>query len=281
MRILAAGGINLDVLGQPDADLKLRDSNPGSVRFRAGGVCHNIALELARRGHTVQMLTCLGRDPAADLLESLCRDEGISLSSALRTDAPTGVYLCMHERSGEVLCAVNDMKAMDALDPVSALDRLDGMLPGDMMVLDCNLREDTLCAIAEKASGQMPLFLDPVSTFKACRCRRILPLLTAIKPNRMEAEMLTGCRDTADCAMALIGMGVPRVFISLGAEGVYFADRTGSGLCPAVPLKNGTPLTGAGDALCGGIIQALLEGKDTAGCAAAGVLCAGQKLRGA
>ena len=281
MRILAAGGINLDVLGQPAADLKLRDSNPGSVRFRAGGVCHNIALELSRRGHTVQMLTCLGRDPAADLLESLCREEGIGLTFSLRTDAPTGVYLCMHERSGEVLCAVNDMKAMDALDPGSALERLDEMPPADLMVLDCNLREDTLCALAEKAAGKMPLFLDPVSTFKAGRCRRILPLLTAIKPNRMEAETLTGCTDTADSAMALIGMGVSRVFISLGAEGVYYADGTCGGLCPAVPLKNGTPLTGAGDALCGGIIQALLEEKDTAGCAAAGVLSAGQKLRGA
>ncbi len=278
MRILAAGGVNLDILGQPAADLKLRDSNPGTVRMRAGGVCHNIALELSRRGHEVHLLTCLGKDPAAAMLERFCAGEGIDLSSSLRTDAPTGVYLCVHERTGDMLCAVNDMQAMDALTPEKILSCLDALPPGDLMVLDCNLREDTLLAAAERMSGVLPLFLDPVSTFKAHRCKRILPLLAALKPNRMEAEALTGFPDPADSARALVEMGVSRVFVSLGPEGVYYADRSVSGLCPAVPLKNGTPLTGAGDALCGGIIHALLEGRDTAGCARTGVLFAGQKL---
>ncbi len=279
MRFLAAGGVNLDILGQPLCDLKLRDSNPGTVTLRAGGVCHNIALELVRQGHTVHLVTCLGSGPAGHLLENLCRDEGIDLSHSLCTSGAPGMYLCLHEHTGDMLCAVNDMRTLEALTPQEILDRLGKMPPADALVLDCNLREDTLCAAAAFARGRLPLFLDPVSTFKAPRCRRILRYLDILKPNRMEAEALTGFPNPADSARALVDLGVRRVFVSLGAEGVYYADASGGGLCPAVPLDFGTPLTGAGDALCGGILLAYLQRRSTAECAAHGVRCAARKLR--
>ncbi len=277
--VTVVGGMNLDLLAIPDGPLLARDSTPGKITLRPGGVGRNIAARLTELGAHVLLITALGCDERAGMLARLCRESGIDLSLSVSTDCPAPCYLCIHDDKGDMVLAVNDMSAMERLNPLAMESRMEALNKSDACVLDANLSPDTLSYIASRAS--VPLILDPVSCAKAARAKNILPHLSAIKPNRMEAETLTGCTDTADSARALIGMGVSRVFISLGAEGVYYADGTCGGLCPAVPLKNGTPLTGAGDALCGGIIQALLEGKDTAGCAAAGVLSAGQKLRGA
>ena len=48
---------------------------------------------------------------------------------------------------------------------------------------------------------------------------------------------------------------------------------------PAIPLPEGTPLTGAGDALCAGLISGISKGLSAAGCAREGVRCADLRLR--
>ena len=49
---------------------------------------------------------------------------------------------------------------------------------------------------------------------------------TSLKPNRLEAELLSGVKirqpeDIAKAADKLLEMGIHRVFISLGSDGVY------------------------------------------------------------
>ena len=171
--------------------------------------------------------------------------------------------------------AVNDMAAMERLTP----DVLSPLLPQingyDGCVLDTNLSAEALAFLASHAA--IPLLLDPVSCQKAPRVLPILPRLAAIKPNRMEAQALTGEADPAQAARALLGMGVKNVFISLGGDGVYYANAQAHGLQPALPLP-AAPLTGAGDALCAGLMRALLNGKDIQACAQEGVQSAYQAL---
>ncbi len=275
MNILAIGGANLDILGIGEGEIVPGDSNPGRVTFRAGGVARNIASQLARLGCRVSLITALGRDHASETLRSVCASEGID--TRLCVEAPAGIYLCLHAPGGEMLTALNDMRGMDALTPERVLPRLEGA-EADLAVMDCNLPEETLDAAARALKGKMPLFLDPVSAFKADRCRRVLPLLDAVKPNLAEARHLTGCLSPADCARALLDMGAKRAFVSLGAEGVYYAAAGEAGLCPAVPLRAGTPLTGAGDALCAGLAVGIVRGLDAAGCALEGVKAAAERL---
>ena len=60
------------------------------------------------------------------------------------------------------------------------------------MLLDANLSEEALVFLAENLRA--PLFADAVSAAKAPRLRPVLGRLTAFKPNRMEAELLSGVR---------------------------------------------------------------------------------------
>ncbi|MBR3015606.1 MAG: carbohydrate kinase family protein [Clostridia bacterium] len=275
MRVVVAGGMNLDVLGVPDKPLMPRDSTPGKITLRPGGVGRNIAARLQELGAEVSLITALGNDDRADTLSRLCRSSGIDLSLSVPTDCPAPCYLCIHDHMGDMALAVNDMSAMEQLTPEAMRARMETVNRADACVLDANLSEETLLYIAKNAT--VPLVLDPVSCAKAPRVKPILPYLTAIKPNRMEAEALVGERNVEKAADALLAAGVKNVFISLGAEGVYFADASDRGYSPAIPLPN-LPATGAGDALCAGITVALLNGEPVREAARQGSVAAHQAL---
>ena len=276
MKIAVIGGMNLDLLAVPDGPLLPRDSNPGRVVMRAGGVGRNIAARLARMGAQASLLTALGGDDRAALLQAACRRDGIDLSLSVQTDAPSPCYLCIHDEAGDMALAVNDMSAMEKLTPETLAPLIPQINGFDGCVLDANLPQETLEYIGRRVS--IPLILDPVSCAKAPRAIELLPHLAAIKPNHLEARALTGQREPAAAARALLRAGVRRVFISMGAQGVYYADENEQGLCPAIPLP-AVPLTGAGDALCAGITLAVLEDSPISACASAGCQAAYEALR--
>ena len=267
MNIVVVGGMNLDLLAVPDRPLIPRDSTPGKITLRPGGVGRNIAARLRALGAEARLITALGNDDRALLLARLCQKSGIDLSLSLPTDRPAPCYLCIHDDQGDMALAVNDMSAMDCLTPEAMESRLPALNAADGCVLDANLSPETLLYIARNARAL--LILDPVSCAKAPRIKAILPYLTAIKPNRLEAEALTGERNVEKAAEALLRAGVKNVFISLGPEGLYFASKEDRGYLPAIPLPS-VPLTGAGDALCAGLTIALLMGKPIRACAEAG-----------
>ncbi len=273
--VTVVGGMNLDLLGIPDGPLRARDSTPGRVVLRPGGVGRNIAARLAEAGAQVRLITALGCDERARMLERMCRSTAIDLSLSVPTDRPAPCYLCIHDDQGDMALAVNDMSAMEQLTPKAMESRMNALNSGSACVLDANLSVETLSYIARRAA--VPLILDPVSCAKASRARGILPYLAAIKPNRMEAEALTGEKNVEKAAAALLSAGVKRVFVSLGAEGIYYAEKGCSGYQPARPLPT-VPATGAGDALCAGLTMAMLAGKDIRACAEAGQNAAFQAL---
>lgn len=264
MRIVVVGGMNLDLLGSPQGALLPRDSNPGQIMIRPGGVGRNIAARLSALGAKVSLITALGNDPQADMLQNFCQENALDLSCALKTDFPSPCYLCIHDEKGDMALALSDMRAMDQLTPEVLANKMAVINAADACVLDANLSAESLSFIAQHAA--VPLILDPVSCAKAPRIRSILPHLTALKPNLLEAETMTGERRPDQAAQALRRQGVQHVFISMGGQGVYYSGPDGKGIAPAIPLPS-LPLTGAGDALCAGITLALLEGKSTRECA--------------
>ena len=276
LHLTVLGGANLDILGQSDRPLVLRDSNCGRVTVRPGGVGHNIAARLAGRGHQVALLTALGAGSIADIMETLCRREGVDLSHALHFDCPASTYLCLHDADGDMHCAINCMEPMEHLTPEALSPLLLLAQEADFCVADTNPRSDTLAFFLENVT--VPALVDPVSTFKAQRLMPLLQHVYAVKPNLMEAQSMTDEKRPEDAAHALLEKGVQKVFISLGKDGVYYADASACGYMPALPLPAGAPLTGAGDALCAGLVEGLSQRLPMAACAELGVRCAHDAL---
>ena len=72
-------------------------------------------------------------------------------------------------------------------------------------------------------------------------------------------------------ADALLATGLHRVFISLGGDGVFAADRTGGQLRLPVLPADMVNTTGCGDAFMAAITWAYLQGTDLEGTARAGL----------
>lgn len=261
--VAVVGAVNVDIGGTPDSALVPADSNPGRVTVTLGGVGRNIAENLSRLGKRVLMVTAMGEDAHAQQIQHSCRELGIDLSHSLTVpNARTSTYLCLNDADGEIVGAVSDMAIYDALTPAYLSTQLEALNRAALVVLDANLPPESLSFLAENLKP--PLFADPVSVKKAGRLRPILARLTAMKPNRPEASLLTGvdihCNDDLPrAAKAFFDLGLENVFISLGAEGVYFDDGRDRGILPCFP----SPVintTGCGDAFLAAAACAWQEG---------------------
>lgn len=274
------GGMNLDVIGTVGDELIFHDSNPGEIRFAAGGVGRNIAEQLVRAGAQTRLLTCLSDDFAGKMLERDCAEKGIDLSLACRAAGRASCYVSLHGPDGDMALAVNDMALMAHL----TVDYLKTVMPAinaaDVCVLDANLSSDCLMYLARNA--RVPLVADPVSCHKAGKLLPVMKYLSAVKPNFLEAQALTGAADASAAARALVDLGARRAVVSLGAAGAYYAEKGAHGaLAPGRAFT--CDANGAGDAMCAGLALGVARGlsaEDSARCgmaASAALLAARQK----
>ena len=275
--LAVVGGINMDISGTPEKTMLYGDSNPGHVRFSPGGVGRNIAENLCRLGARVTMYTALGDDASGLTIRKACREFGLDLSPALAVpDLPTSTYLCLNTPDGDLYAAVSDMDICQRISPAYLALHLDELNRMDAIVADANLPEESLTYLAEHCT--VPLLADPVSVSKAPRLKSCLHRLAAMKPNRREAEVLTGLTirteaDMKQAANALLELGLERVFISLGENGVYYADARGSGRVPICPGEI-VNTNGCGDAFISAVALGCSEGAATDRLALMGVSAA-------
>ena len=256
-RITVVGGANTDVVGMPDGVFVARDSNPGHVRVSPGGVARNVAENLARLGAEVRFITAFGSDAPSAALEDECRAAGIDTTFSVRVpDMPGCSYLAVMDETGDLVGAINDMRALDALtaDSLAAA----AFAGADAVVLDSNLQPDTIARVVALA-GDAPVVLDPVSTVKGPRAAEALARIGAIKANRAEAELLAGVRGAREAAEALVAAGVGWAFVTLGVEGAWCASAEDAfALAPAD--ARAINATGAGDAFTAGIAWGIATG---------------------
>ena len=279
--IAVVGAVNVDISGTPFTALLPGDSNPGAVRVTMGGVGRNIAENLCRMGRRVVMLTALGEDANARQMRQSCAECGIDLTHSLTVpDGRTSTYLCLNDEHGEIVGAVSDMAIYEAITPEYLRSRLDVLNHAELVVADGNLTAEALRFLAGHVTA--PVFADPVSVKKAGSLLPALHGLTAVKPNRPEAELLSGvpirCHDDLPAAAAALHTkGVKNVLISLGSEGVYYHDGAEGGVLPVRPgpIVN---TNGCGDAFLAAAADGYLRGLSLRGCAlrglAASCICA-------
>ena len=256
------GGANVDIGGRSRGALVAGDSNPGRVGLSIGGVGRNIAHNLSLLGVDVRMLTAYGDDLYGQGLLEACNAAGIDMSHArLLRDEATSTYLYIAGQDGDMALAVSDMAICDRIDPEYLASHYALLQNARVIVCDTNIPAESLQYLTEQFSA--PIFCDPVSTAKAEKLRPILGRLHTLKPNKMEAELLSGIpiRDRADvekAAASLLSMGLKRVFISLGSDGMYAATGDDSCWMENLPCSI-VNTTGCGDSAMAALVWAYLE----------------------
>ena len=269
--VCVVGASNIDIQGRPWSKLVARDSNIGTVRFSPGGVGRNIAENLARLSVRTRLISAVGNDAyGLGILED-ARKLGLDMSGSLIAGGrDTSVYLCILDEANDMALAINDMALSDAItiDFIESRRRL--IEDSAVCVLDTNFSEDVLGHLLQSFQDTV-FFLDPVSAAKADKVREHVGRFHTIKPNRLEAEVLSGIpirtdSDLVRAAALFHREGVRQVFVTLGRDGVFCSTPEGSLRLPA-PNVTVKSATGAGDAFTAGLVLGYLRGLDAGGSA--------------
>lgn len=258
------GGANMDLKARSTARATDHTSNPGHGSMAPGGVARNIAENLARLGDRVHLVSVVGRDRMGDNLLDHTAATGVRVEHVVRTDQATGTYTAVLDVDGELIVAIADMDATAELGPEQLQAARHVIATAGVMVLDGNLRPDTL-EYALDLSPDVRTIFEPVSVPKAAGLKAVIDArIYAVTPNRDELAALTDLPTNTDrqvlaAARSLHDRGVELVWVRLGKRGSVLSTAEGPIEIPAAPTTV-EDVTGAGDAMLGAFCHVLLQG---------------------
>lgn len=257
------GGITADIEGRPYGQLVMGDSNPGKINMSHGGVGRNITENLARLGANVGFVSVAGDDFTGRGAVRELMDLNVNVDHVnLLKDENTAIYLSILNIFGEMELALCNMDILEKISNTIIDDALESLKGSKIVGVDTNLTEETLTYLMGHLDG-IPLFLDPVSVLKAERAKNMIGKFHTIKPNRIEAEAISGLTILNEDQLMEAGKwfsdkGVKRIFITLSGGGVYYKEGLTEGI-----LRPGqvtvVSATGAGDAFSAAILDGFVK----------------------
>jgi ribokinase len=266
--IAVVGSINLDIVVEVERHPTPGETVLGGDRLELpGGKGANQAVAAARLGAQVAFVGRVGDDDVGRRLRDGLADEGVDVAHVtVDPDAPTGVALIAVDRAGENTIVVSSgaNARVSAVDVEVARDVVAG---AQVTLVQHEVPEDAVAAAI--ATGRRVL-LNPAPA------RPIVAPVDVLIPNRGELEALAGrAGDPVDLARSLDAARA--IVVTLGSEGatVIEGSRVERIAAPQVDVVD---TTGAGDAFCGALAQALDAGADLVEAARAAVRAAAESV---
>jgi ribokinase len=230
-----------------------------------GGKGSNQAVQMARLGATVSLISAVGDDALATMGRDLWAVEGVDSTGVVTKAEPTMVGFIIVDSAGENRIAL----APGALETMTPAD-LEPLYPlldrSDMVVVSFELNPEVgLSALAYAREAGLRTLCNPAPA-------HVIPPasmsdIDVLIPNYTEALMLAGLgssnsHEPRELAQALRGLGAKSVVITLGGKGAFVDDGDRQELVPAVLVDKVVDTTGAGDSFVGAVAVALSRGED-------------------
>lgn len=250
--VCVLGGSNMDITGFPNDTLVLQDSNPGQVKVSLGGVGRNIAENLVHLGISTKLISAVGEDIYGKKIIDHANSIGLDMKHALvHSQSPTSTYLAILDEKRDMKAAISHMNIFDEISIDFIQSKRQIIEDSKICVIDTNIPGEIIDYVIDNFKNT-EYFLDTVSSTKALKIKDKIGAFHTIKPNKLEAELLSGIKienpaDMLKVSDYFLNKGVQRVFITLGAGGVFFNDGCSHKLIPSPKVKV-VNATGAGDA---------------------------------
>ena len=264
-RILAVGGAHIDRRGQVSGAYVASASNPGTMREDVGGGVFNALRTAARRGVSASLLSLRGGDAAGETVARAIEEAGIADLSAVFLDRSTPSYTAILDNGGELVVGFADMALYDlAFSKQARRSSLrEAARAADALLVDANLPEPAL----ERVTGLMerkPAFAIAISPAKVVRLKPLTGRLSLLFLNRREAAALAGDVEAlppGELVAALRGAGLKAGVVTCGGGPTVGFDAGGAFAIEPPAPRHVADVTGAGDALAGATIAAVLRGR--------------------
>jgi ribokinase len=228
-----------------------------------GGKGANQAVAARLCGAEVFMVARVGSDLFGPATIENFRKLGIDATHVKQVEGfSSGVAPIFVEANGQNRILVVK-GANDALKPADVDAAAEILMAADCIVLQFEIPLETVYYTIEFARKHGILCIVNPAPAQSVD----LPALKDLDyfvPNESEAASITGCpvknvEDAKQCAQKLVGGGIRRVIITLGANGSFLASRDGSSHVAPFAV-NSIDSSGAGDAFIGSFAVFLAEG---------------------
>lgn len=268
--VVCLGILVADVVGKPvdkwpkRGELELVER----MELHSGGCASSTGIALAKIGVDVAVIGKVGKDGFGDFMIHSLKLHGIDPAGVVRSnDFNTSCTMVMVHSDGErsfihYLGANQDLTEADVDMDLIAGSRLlhvagsflmpgiDGQPTANVLKKARALGVTTCLDTAWDSTGKW------MSVFEPC-----LPYIDYFLPSIAEAAMLTGKKDPADIAAALLDAGVGVVALKMGEEGSYIKNRDAELRIPPFDVESVDAL-GAGDCFVAGFLTGLVNGWD-------------------
>lgn len=271
--IFAVGSAHIERRGRMAIDYVAGASVPGTMREDVGGGTFNALRMAVRRGARGTLMSVRGGDGAGMRVAETMIAEGITDASAIFLDRPTPSHTALLDRHGRVVAALADLNLYDIAFPKQMRRaKIRAEIAGaEALLADADLPEAALDRLIAAAAGT-PVFALATSPAKSVRLRSALPQLSCLFMNRKEAAALAAGDEDAEDAVRLQS-GDPLILVErLNERGlacgvitdgskpiIAFDHEKRWQIRPPKPRRI-VDVSGAGDALAGATIAALLRG---------------------
>lgn len=248
-------------------------------RFKkgVGGAESNVAIGVAKLGHSVGWISKVGNDELGKYVISAIRGEGVDTSQVVLDDgAPTGLYLkeklrddfnrVYYYRAGSAASRLGVEDINWAYMKQAKIIHITGITP----LLSDSCYE--LCHAVLDFAKENGIFasFDPNLRMKLLANvpdgkERLLALASKadlVMPGRDEAAFLFDTDELAQMFSRLLTGRTTRVVIKDGAKGAHFMEEGKEPqFVPSCPVDKVVDPVGAGDGFAAGVLASLLEGK--------------------
>lgn len=273
MGIVAIGAVFVDIKGYPLHTYIPAGRNVGRVEHVHGGVCRNIAEDIANvelRPTFISLVDNSGT--GTDVVEKLARHK-VDTRYIRRTEDGMGTWLAVFDNRGDVVASVSKRPDLSPIADILDEHGDEIFRDCDSVILEIDMDREIVRRIFHLAKKYSKDIYAVVSNMSIAVERRDLLNATAcVVCNQQEAgilfsenyDALTPTEMETILADRVKAARIPRMVVTMGGQGAVYVDRDGtSGYCPAMKVEV-KDTTGAGDSFFAGVTIGLTYGKGLA-----------------
>jgi sugar/nucleoside kinase (ribokinase family) len=266
MTVLCSGSLVVDLIA-PDLP---KIGPPGSliyapkgIHLTSGGHAANVSINLIQLGLSdVHVASSIGNDVLGEFFQKKLAHHGIIFHPQIIQETTTAKSIALIVK-GEDKRFIAELTANARLNPDHIVNALRSIQPqiyyqgtvGGLKYLDSKLKQ----VLQEAHKLNCINIVDAIPPIKGWEnLWKAIPEIDILHLNSQEAISLTKKTNSEQAIKAITGKGTRLTIISKGKQGLIVGTSNTIIKMPAFKVKEIDP-TGAGDALCAGIIKALFE----------------------